>query len=522
MPPLTHQEKVDNLITQSVVLRRANRHDDTLACLDEAARLAPDSLSLLVLKGITLKTLTRHEEAIACFERVLARRPDLHEVQRMRHNTLLAILECHERAIHTQPDAAEAYFNRGNALQRLCRHAEAVDSYNRTLEIENAHVDAIIQRGNALIELNRHEDALACYDRALQLSPVNANTLCNRGNVLMQLNRFEEALPCYEQALARKSDLAEAAMGQSHCRLAMGDFQSGWLLYEWRWKTHQMREHKLHTDAPLWLGEEPLARKTVLIWAEQGFGDTIHFARYVPLVARHTGHVIVRAPSALRSLLETLRGGGGSMTFITGEEPLPPHDFHCPLMSLPLAFGTTRDTIPVESSYLRADPKQVAKWRERLGPRGKPRIGIVWAGRQYGSINRTRDMRLAHLTPLASVSVELISMQKQIPQADWSAAERIPCSYRVGESLTDFADTAALIANLDLVLGVDTAVAHLAGALGKPVWVMVKHSGEWRWPLGCVDSPWYPSARIFRQKIRDDWSAVVQDVTRQLKILFGA
>ena len=421
-----------------------------------------------------------------------------------------------DRILEANPENAEALVKRGDILHHLRRYDDAVHSYNRALKIQPRDKDALNRRGNALLELNRHEEALESYDSALEIAPHNAALLFNRGNVLQQLGRLDEALENYDRALSFKPDLTEAVMEQSHCRLAMGHFQTGWRLYESRWGIGSLKRKKFNSPEPLWLGEEPLCGKTVLLWAEQGFGDTIQFLRYVPLVAQIAGPVIVRVPAALKSLTETLKC---PVSIVTNVEPLPLHDFHCPLMSLPLAFGTTLESIPADIPYLSADIDQTNEWRKRLGPRDKFRIGFVWTGGRHEPVNRTRDVPLKVLLPLAELNIELISLQKEIPVEDRKVLESLPRFRCLGETLTDFADTAALIENLDIIISADTAVAHLSGALGKTVWIMLRRSGEWRWLIERSDSPWYPTARIFRQKVHGDWVGVVRDITRQLQVL---
>lgn len=304
-------------------------------------------------------------------------------------------------------------------------------------------------------------------------------------------------------------------MEQSLCRLTMGDYRTGWPLYESRWETGQLRNQKLDCSAPLWLGKTDLAGKTILLWAEQGFGDTIQFLRYVPMVSRTAGHVILRVPFALGLLCTTL--DGPPVTLLTHNSPLPAHDLQCPLMSLPLAFGTALQSIPSGVPYLGTIRTQVRRWRNRLGEKTKPRIGLAWAGQRREPPNGTRDVPLEILRPLAQLDIELISLQKEIPDQDKVVLESMPQLRRLGEELTDFSDTASLMENLDLVISVDTAIAHLAGALGRPAWIMLRQSGEWRWLQDRCDSPWYPSARLFRQSIRGNWYGVVDAIIEHLK-----
>ena len=510
-----YPRKIIDLMSRSISLRIQNCHEQALECLDEVTRIHPDFLPVLIEKGIILGELGRYEESVEFFDRFLQVLPDLSQVRLLRDNTLHDALAHYDGLLAVNPGNPALSIERGDILQKLRRYAEAVDSYNRALEIDGNSIDALNRRGNAFLELNRHEDSLESYDLALTIDPGNALVLFNKGNVLQQLGKMDEALDNYSRALEFEPGLVEAIIEQSHCGLAMGDYRTGWRQYESRWKSDQLKDSRLDSTSPLWLGEEDLAGKTILLWSEQGLGDTIQFLRYVPLAAQKAGRVILRVPEALRSLSGTLKS---SAAIIGDEDVLPSHDFHCPLMSMPLAFGTTLESIPADIPYLRANADQVEVWRNRLGPGPGPRVGLVWAGRQYGLRNGTRDIRLEILRPLSQLNVDIISLQKTIPEEDRNAVAALPQFRWIGEALTDFADTAALISNLDIVISVDTSVAHLAGALGKPVWILLRHSGEWRWLWGRGDSPWYPTARIFRQKIRGDWAGVVDEVTDQMRL----
>ncbi len=517
MPNHPEAKKITDLIARSMSLRQEKRHEEALRLIEEAISIDPKFFPVLVEKGIVLFELARYEESIECFDLFLKRISDS-QVRELRDKCLRHALTSYDRILAENRANAEVLLKRGYILQRLHRYDHAVYAYNLALEIYVGNVvDVLNKRGNSLLYLNRPEDAIESYNRALELTPRNASLLYNRANVLQQLARMDEALESYDQALALKPDLAEAKMEQSHCRLAMGDFKRGFQEYESRWEYAPLKSVKLTSPEPLWLGEESLAGKTILLWAEQGFGDTIQFLRYVPLIAQTAGLTILRVPSPLRSLAQTLDCPVSIMPF--GNNPLPPHNFHCPLMSLPLAFGTTLESIPSDIPYLNAKADQVENWRNQLGPRTRLRIGLVWAGRRHEPVNHTRDMGLEVLNPLTRLDVEIISLQKEVPDQDRRVLESMPEITYLGDKLSDFADTAALIENLDLVIAVDSAVAHLAGAQGKPVWIMLRHSGEWRWLLERSDSPWYPTARIFRQKKPGDWAGVISDITQQLQAL---
>jgi tetratricopeptide (TPR) repeat protein len=519
MPNHPQAQKIIDLMAESNSLRQEKHHEEALRRLEEAISIDPNFYPVFVEKGIVLFELARYEESIECFDLFLKYISNS-QVRELRDNCLRHALANYDQILAKSRSNAGALLKRGDILQRLHRYDHAVTNYNLALEICVGNVvEALNKRGNALLDLNRPEDALQSYNRALELAPGTesyAALLFNRANVLRQLARMDEALESYGRALACKPDLAEAKMEQSHCRLAMGDFKRGFQEYESRWENAQLKPVKLRSSEPLWLGQESLAGKTILLWAEQGFGDTIQFLRYVPLVAQTAGTTILRVPLPLRSLAETL---DCPVSVIAFADPLPPHNFNCPLMSLPLAFGTTLESIPSDVPYLSAKADLVETWRNQLGPRTRLRIGLVWAGRRREPVNRTRDMGLEVFDPMTRLDVEIISLQKEIPDQDRPVIESMPKISCPGEKLSDFADTAALIENLDMVICVDSAVAHLAGALGKPVWIMLRYSGEWRWLLERSDSPWYPTARLFRQKKPGDWAGVVSHITQQLQAL---
>jgi hypothetical protein len=293
--------------------------------------------------------------------------------------------------------------------------------------------------------------------------------------------------------------------------LARGDFEQGWKDYEWRWRGATELVPRGFTQ-PQWRDED-LAGKTILLHAEQGFGDSIQFVRYLPMVKARAGKVILEVPVSLLPLIGDLADG---VTMLTRGTELPAFDLHCPLMSLPLAFGTTLASIPASVPYLHASVTRIDEWRTRLANTGKPRVGLVWSGRPDHKNDHNRSIALSRLEPLLSVAgVAFVSLQREYRVTDMPALGRLPV-LRLEHALADFADTAAVIDELDLVITVDTAVAHLAGAMGKPLWVLLSHIQDWRWMHGRMDSPWYPTARLFRQPRIGDWDAVMVEVAREL------
>lgn len=389
----------------------------------------------------------------------------------------------------------------------------AVDLFDRALKVKPSFAAAWSNRGNALLELKRPDEALASYDRALRIQPEYALALHGRANALRELHRYDEALESYARALKAKPDYAEVHWNESLCRLLLGDFDLGWQKYEWRWKQAQSARAFRNFAQPLWLGETPLAGRTILLHAEHGFGDTLQFCRYAPLVAAMGARVVLEVPPDLKLVCQTL--AGVDMLLDTSES-LPAFDFQTPLMSLPLAFGTRLDSIPAAVPYLHPDPVKVAAWQILLGPRTKPRIGLVWSGSTQHGNDQNRSLAASLLDELVSDAAEFICLQKEFRNDDEKFVRQQFNVRTFGEQLRDFSDTAALVAALDLVITVDTSIAHLAGALGKPVWILLPFAPDFRWLLERTDSPWYPSARLFRQPGFGQWPSVLAELRKAL------
>ena len=398
------------------------------------------------------------------------------------------------------------------------QHEAAAELATRALALEPRHVDVLCNRGAALRNLGFHEQALADYDAAIAVAPANLAAHNNRGVALAALNRYDEALDAYERALAIDPADARARFNRGLAHLVRGDLKAGFTDFESRWTGSDTQAGPRPMPAPQWSGREPLAGKTILLHAEQGLGDSIQFARFVPQVAERGATVIVEAHGGLGPLLEPLPG---ISRVIARGDPLPPHDLHCPLMSLALAFGTTLDTIPNAVPYLRAPQGHLARWRERLGERRRPRVGLAWSGSTTLRNDRNRSIPLAQLAALREMPFEFFSLQKEVRPADAAAlASGAPIAGFAAE-LADFRDTAALVELMDVVISVDTAVAHLAGALAKPVWVLLPWSPDWRWLLGREDSPWYPTARLWRQSRAGDWAGVIERVRDAARTIPG-
>jgi tetratricopeptide (TPR) repeat protein len=424
-----------------------------------------------------------------------------------------AIASCDE-GLRLAPDDAELLNRRGVALLELRRSGEALQNFERALTFAPEHRDALGNRGNALLRLNRVAEAIAAYDSALALAPNNAPLLANRAAALRKLDRPHEALMSARRALAIKPDLAHARFVESVALLTLGDFKAGWRAYESRWHIGWLASQHRDYGAPLWLGKEKLDGKTILLHAEQGLGDTIQFVRYAPLLAARGAEVILEVQAPLKRLLS---GVPGVAAVVARQEPLPRCDFHCPLLSLPLACGTEADNIPADVPYLSAAASEVVAWSARL-PRRRPRIGLAWSGERSHDNDLNRSLRLESLAPVLDLpGIAFVSLQHEVREEDVPFLLGRPDVSRTGPLFKDFADTAAAIANLDAVISVDTAVAHLAGALGKPLFLLLPFAADFRWLRERTDSPWYPSARLFRQPRFGDWDGAMEALREALK-----
>ena len=471
----------DALHLLGILRTQQGRCDEAVGLLNDALGQNPYSAEAHSNLGIALNEAQRHEEAIASYG----------------------------KAIELKPDFAEAHSNLCITLNTVRRHEHAIASGREALAINAGLAEAHYNVGNALYALDRHEEAVASYRSALAIKPDDVEAHNNLGLALTDLNRQAEAIAHFERALALKPDFAEAHWNRGLALLTIGDLKNGWEDYEWRWRakvTAPMPDFR----RPLWLGDANPRGQTVLLHSDQGFGDTIQFVRYAPLVAARGARVILQVLSPLQELMTKLAGVD---VVVSRGDPLPEFDCHCPLSSLPRAFGTRLENIPAKIPYLLASTDRVAKWEALLaGPVG-PRIGLTWSGNLENRKLRHRSIALARLLPLLSVpGVCFVSLQKDMPDEDARVLDGHPEVTHLGHELDNFADTAAAVSLLDLVISIDTSIAHLAGALGKPVWVLLPFTQDWRWMLDREDSPWYPSARLVRQPRQGDWDSVLDRV----------
>jgi tetratricopeptide (TPR) repeat protein len=492
------------------------------ALLTRALQLQPGSVPVLSNLGRTLAALNRDDDALAVLDKALALAPDSFEANNNRGNVLLKLgraadaITAFERALTIEPRFLGAKANLGNALAQLGRHDEALAHYDALVAAHPDQPELQSNRGSALAGLGRAAEAIAAYDRALALRPGYTKARLGRGAALAALNRHQEALADYDAILSTNRNHADARHNAALSHLTLGGYRRGLELYEARWLRTGMLRRKTY-GKPLWLGEYPLARKTILISSEQGLGDTIQFARYVPMLARSGAKVVLEVPQELVSLLSRVEGAGA---VVARGEPLPGYDVHCPAGSLPLAMRTELSTIPAGVPYLRASKERIAVWRDRIERLPPPRIAVAWSGQAAHANDRNRSMALSRLTPLfAAGKGSFFSIQRELRDGDAELLAHMKDVTHVGDALADFDDTAAVVTLADLVIAVDTSVVHLAGALDRPVWVLLPFQPDWRWLLDRDDSPWYPSARLFRQQRPGDWGGVIDKLQAALALM---
>lgn len=495
--------------------------EEAVSLLRKSLRLAPNQFRALCNLGVAQKELGRQEEALANLDRAIALNPGY----AMAHNNRGAVLlqlgrqneafDSFERAIAIEPRYTEAHANRGNLLRERGKLEEALAAIERALALDPSNALAQCSRGIILNELFRPKQALASFDRAIALDANLANAHCGRATALFDLKQIDEARLSNARALALEPDHAEARWNSARFALVTGDFQTGWELQEGRWKLHELGSNTPWFMSPdsgrkLWSGGDSITGKTLLVHSEQGFGDFVQFCRYLPML--RGVHVVVQAKARLLPLLRTLEG---EYDFIDTTSPLPDFEYYCPIMSLPRAFGTRLETIPAKVPYLFAEPQKQQRMLTRLGEKTASRIGLVWSGNPSHKTDRLRSVPLERLTGLLQRPFEFHCLQKEISAADAVLMEAKEIR-RHDDVQDDFSDAAALIAGMDLVIAVDTAIAHIAGAMGKPVWILLPFMADWRWLLDRQDSPWYPSATLFRQRTPGDWQSVIEAVSERL------
>jgi tetratricopeptide (TPR) repeat protein len=422
--------------------------------------------------------------------------------------------EIYRQLLASDPRNVVLLLNWGHVLNGLQQFNPALDAYDRALAQDSRHAILHLARGDVLQCLLRYGEAVESYDRFLRHVPDHADAWNSRGLALQNLGRLEEALESYRRAEALDPQFAAARLNRGHCHLLMQDFAQGLPLYEWRKRMPQPMEARSYPQ-PLWTGAEETGGRILFAYVEQGLGDTIHFYRYVSFALARGAEVVLSVPDRLVTLL---KNATPTVQLIGRDEVPAKFDFHIPLASIPLAVGMRADAIPAPQRYLTAEPDRAARWKARLGEQGF-RIGIAWQGKEQIRGLEGKSFPVAALANIARMpDIRLISVQKGegVEQLDQLPAGMAVETYDFDEGPNAFLDSAAIMQACDLVITADTAPAHLAGALGVPAWLALKHVPDWRWFMGRMDSPWYPSVRLFRQPRTGEWDSVFQAMAAEL------
>jgi tetratricopeptide (TPR) repeat protein len=479
-------------------------------------RLDSGNVAALVLLGSAYAKQGQFQQAIGPLEKVVRATPgDVRALNNlgyvlMSSNRLDDALPYLRQAIERDSAYAPAHINYGLVLQRLKRWGEAHQMFDKAIALSPTNADALNNRGCIHMRMMRMTEALADFDAALRHRPDFVDAHLNRGVLFTSTNQISAAQQAFDNVLALNPNDPTALWAKGQTLILEGKYTEGWKLYENRWHSSKFSDKPRAFPAPLWLGQNSLTGRSILIHAEQGFGDTMQFCRYIPLLGKQAAEVIFMVQPELTRLLND---SGLGATVITPTDRVPPFDVHFPLMSLPHAFATTLQTVPSGTPYLRSDATRVSQWQARLGPKTHLRVGIAWAGRPTHINDDRRSIGLDGLLTLLSPGFEFHALGKEgVPPHLTGTIQD-----HAGE-LQDFADTAALVSCLDLVISVDTSVVHLAGALGKPVWTLLAFAPDFRWMLERPDTPWYPTMRLFRQRQLGDWNGVIAEVQQALRL----
>jgi tetratricopeptide (TPR) repeat protein len=504
------------------VLQQQDRLDEAVKSFDRALILKPDFAEAWYKLGEILRQQKRADEALLSYDQALKVNPRYREATNGaalvhfdagRYDEAILLFD---RSLAIDPGQAGAFHLKAICQLRLQRFTEALANCTIALELSPDHPEITNNVGLILQRLARNEEALGYFDKAIALKPQFALAFNHRGTSLSELRRFDEALASFGTAIAIEPDYADAHWNRALLQLLLGDFAGGWAAREWGRKSKAVGFVDRQFTQPMWLGDAVVAGKTVLLHSDEGLGDTIQFSRYATMVANLGAKIILEVQDAVHPLLSAI--DGVSLCLPKTGTVLPDFDLHCPLSSLPLSFGTRLETIPSAVSYLPAPPpERVQTWQARLSAHDKLRVGLVWSGNPAHGNDRNRSMKLATLSPILDVDVHFVSLQKDARPDDKAALLQQTAIVDLTDHLSDFAETAALMSCLDLVITVDTSVAHLSGALGRPTWILLPYTPDYRWLLDRDDSPWYPTVRLFRQSESRDYASMLARVRAELQ-----
>ena len=517
-----------------IILLALGRIEEALLCFKNTLALTPTHLNALLNLANTLQEQVQHQEALVYYQKLLAIQTDFALAYFRQGNSFIALnrlqeaLESYSKSIHylVDPDPhstsisdgliVEAYNNRGNVLKQLGDCDGAIKNYDIAIKLRPNFADAFNNRAATKQHLQRFEDAIQDYQQAILYNDNYFNAYNNLGLLLADIKRFDESITLFKKALIRfpTSPILHFNLGLS--LLAIGDYEQGFKEYQWRWQFDVFVNDNKAYHAPLWLGDFDIAGKTILIHSEQGLGDTIQFCRFIPEVARMGAVVIVEVEDSLVALMQSIPA---IKQVIEKGQMLPDYDAHCPMLSLALACKTTLKNIPVQPKYLSVDETKLSTIKKHLSPHTKPRVGLVWRGNNLHNKNKFRSVQFNQIVSHLPPNCTYISLQKEIELNEQTALDDYPNKVFFTQHLTTMADTAALIEACDVIVSVDTAVAHLAAALGKPTWILLPYNADWRWLATGNTSPWYPSVTLLRQSKFGEWDDVMHQLADKLREL---
>ncbi len=522
---------VSAFYNQGNLLNELGQPQAALKSYAEALRLQPNYVDALREYGNLLRDSNQVEEALEIYAQALHyeyQNADVHFHRAIALKKLGRIhqaLESYLEAARCNPHHASALYNCGNLYLDLARYPQAIERYTLALEAKPEYPEAYLNRGNAQKAIGQMQASLQDYSAAIQLRPEYADAYSNRGNLHKDNGRIQLALADYEQALALRPDYAEVQWNKALLLIVQGQYEQGWALYEWRLRMQSYQINCLQFPLPEWRDLSQIKDQVVLVYTEQGFGDAIQFCRYLPIVRQHCKQLIVLVHRSLLGVLQTLQC---DMTLVAKGEQLPAFDSYCPLMSLPFVCHTNLNNIPSDIPYLTATAVKQQQWQERINSSANSasasplKVGLAWAGSAKHDNDSNRSIALQLLHDLLQVPVSWHSLQKEYRVHDHSSIRKASQLHQHQQQLQDFSDTAALISQMDLVISVDTSVAHLAGAMGKPVWILLPFAPDYRWLLERSDCPWYPTARLFRQSVLGDWTSPIQQIVQALHALLDS
>jgi tetratricopeptide (TPR) repeat protein len=512
-------DQPDALQLMGLIANQAGRPDAAVRFLERVVHLAPTAAEPLFHLGVINSARGDYIAATDNFQKSLALQPNCHAYDRLgiaqsAMGRIDDAISSHGKAVELQPDNADFHNNLGLALQKTLREEQAIAAYQQAVRLQPNRAELLGNLGAALGQIGRFDEAMMFLQQAIAAREDFIDAYCNAANFLYSRRRLDESI-----AFCRRAIDIDPAHAAAHCNLAFsllcqGNLQEGWREYAWRSQVNIGSKIYRDYSQPQWTGDH-LNGRTVLLHHEQGFGDTIQFIRYLPMAMARGGKVLMLLQPKLLPLFQ--RSVVADQWIPAGGQ-LPAFDLHCPLMTLPLVMDTRMETIPAKTPYLFAEPSLCARWRERMQPIRQIKVGLAWAGHRLNPNDRNRSIFPSELDPLADVQgVQFISLQKDdIAESYRRGPAKMNLMNWTGE-LVDFSETAALIENLDLVITVDSVIAHLAGALGKPTWVLLPFGSDWRWMLDREDSPWYPTLRLFRQTQPGDWSSPIGAVASELR-----